>query len=91
MKAMLATLCIAFLSGSSLFADVEHFDGPSEKIGEYRVTLNSLRIKSFAAGFLGDPNPDIIIKTFTQAETHDAAIAIFGIYEDWQVPDSIGR
>jgi hypothetical protein len=74
-----ATTLIAAWPGG--LADA-HDDGPAPKVGEYRVTLNSVTIKAFSAGFLGDPNPDVIIKTFTQAETHDGQVALFGPYPD---------
>lgn len=69
-----------------------HLD-PGTKIGEYRVTLNWVRVDTFAAGFLGDPTPDVFLRTFTQAATHDGQTAVFGVFNDLPVgtKKGIGR
>lgn len=57
--------------------------GPlSNRIGEYRVVLNWVKVLSFSDG---DPNPDLFIKTFSQAETHVGQIAAFGEFADERV------
>ena len=59
-----------------------HLDNPDAKVGEYRVTLNSVTIKAFSSGgIFGDINPDVIIKTFTQAGTHEGQTALFGPFD----------
>lgn len=70
--------------------------GPlSNRIGEYRVVLNWVKVLSFAdnAFIFPEPNPDLFIRTFSQAETHVGQIAAFGEFTDTRVgaQKDIGR
>jgi len=75
-------VAIALLLLSPAQLAFPHDDGPAPKVGEYRVVLDSITVKAFAANG-GDVNPDLIIKTFTQAQTHDGQVALFGPYPDF--------
>jgi hypothetical protein len=72
-----------------------HSGPPSNRIGEYRVVLNWIRVLSFAdnAFIFSEPNPDLFIRTFSQAETHVGQIAAFGEFADTRVgtQTNIGR
>jgi len=63
-----------------------HFDCPPAtvcKIGEYRVTLDSVKLLKFSAEFLGDVNPDLFVRTLVQAKTHPGQTAMFSKDGDW--------
>ena len=71
-----------------------HFDGcpggVACGVGEYRVTLDAIRILKFPGSVLPpDSNPDIVIKTNVQAQTHGSQTAVFGEYEDHKVGNTI--
>lgn len=89
-----AVVAAVWLGATCIGADAQitHLDcnNPPCTIGEYRVTLNWIKIKAFDPGFLGDVNPDVIIKTFVQAETHGGETSLFGPYPDTPVGNTIG-
>src|SRR6185436_1734770 len=61
-----------------------HKDQESERIGEYRVVLNSVKVLQFQdnQGIFSEDRPDLFIRTFTQAETHVGQTAAFGEFTD---------
>ena len=71
-----------------------HWDGPADQIGEYRVTINSLKPTDFddnaPLGIGEEANPDIEIHTFTQAETHEGMEWVSKVFEDAPVGNVIG-
>lgn len=71
-----------------------HWDGPAAQIGEYRVTINSLKPTAFddnaPFGIFEEANPDIEIHTFTQAETHEGMEWVSKLFEDAPVGNVIG-
>ncbi len=89
----------ALTAAALLYAVVEiapaHTGPLSGRIGEYRVVLNWVKVLSFAdnAFIFPEPNPDLFIRTFSQAETHVGQIAAFGEFTDTRVgaQTNIGR
>lgn len=71
-----------------------HEDEVSTQIGEYRVTLNSVKPSAFddnaPLGIGEEATPDVEVHTFTQAETHDGIDYVSQEFVDAPVGNVIG-